>query len=259
MKRIVVLGDVHGHLERLEACLDVVASPRPDLALLVGDVALDPMTRRNRGGHDASVRAVLRRTESKLGCPVVFVPGNHDLTDPPADAAGTNIDGQVTRVADLDLAGFGGAGPALFDFPYEWTDEQAQGKLSRLFGHAPPPPDVFLCHAPPFGTRIDRLKRGVPVGSRALSEWIARLRPRLFVCGHIHEAFGLDWVDDTPCLNAGALGEPYGQEIVWTVDWEDGPRRIECFRRGDGDWEQETLNPLPPRARARPGGGDAAS
>jgi hypothetical protein len=42
------------------------------------------------------------------------------------------------------------------------------------------------------------------------------------------------------CVNAGALGEPYGCEIVWEVTWSDGPAEVRSLRRDDaGEVEQQ--------------------
>ncbi len=227
-KKIAVIGDVHGHRARLEPVLEKLASEAPELAVLVGDIGADPPYREGREVHWASVRGVIGRVREVLKAPVVFVPGNHDLPEAPPDVDAMNLDGKLAEVAGLRIFGFGGAGPALFGFPYEWTDADAEKRLVTLL-RGVSGIDIFLAHAPPFESKLDRLKGGTPVGSRAIAEWIARTRPKLLLCGHIHESWGTDVYEGVPCLNAGALGEPYGQEIAWIVEWEDGPRRVRSF------------------------------
>jgi Icc-related predicted phosphoesterase len=235
--RLAVLGDVHGELDRLATVLGWLAREPIDLALLVGDIGVDPtrvapLRRLLRERHDASVRAVLERVESRLDCPVVFVPGNHDLPDPPGDVPAVNADRETVEVLGLRIAGLGGAGPARFGFPYEWSDEAADRALEELLPATAEPPDVLLCHTPPAGSRLDRTARGEHVGSRSVRAWLARRSPRLFVCGHIHEAAGIERVEGVPCLNAGALGEPYAAAVGWTVEWSDGPQEIVAFLPG---------------------------
>ena len=237
MKRIAVIGDVHGNVARLSSVLIPLAAQKPDLAVLVGDVGIDPPYREGRGPHQDSLRAVVSGVREALRCPLVFVPGNHDLPDPPADLDAINADGKVVEVAGLKVFGFGGAGPALFGFPYEWTDEQAERRLVVCLRDAPKL-DIFLSHAPPHESKLDRLKGGTPVGSRAVAEWMVRTHPRLVLCGHIHESWGTDVYEGVPCLNAGALGEPYGQEIAWIVDWDDGPRRARSFEWKGGEFKE---------------------
>jgi Icc-related predicted phosphoesterase len=179
------------------------------------------------------MRRTVGRVAERLRCPVLFVPGNHDLRDPVEEIAGVNIDGRVHSLRGLSVAGLGGAGPTSYGFPYEWTEREADLVLANLFPDEASSPDIFLSHAPPANTTLDRTARGVHVGSSAVRDWLGRVRPRLFVCGHIHEARGVERIEEVPCLNAGALGEPYGETIVWTVEWASGsPARVESLRPG---------------------------
>lgn len=237
MQRIVILGDVHDHQDRLASTLEMLAGMPFDLVLLVGDIGADPpwsspARELLRANHDASVKRGMDVVRAALCCPLVFVPGNHDLPAPPTDVRGTNTDRRIVGVAGLQIAGFGGAGPQHFGFPYEWTEAEAEAALGELLLMLEKKVDIFLFHAPPLNSSLDRVRCGEHVGSSAIARWIARVRPRLFVCGHIHEAWGVEWLNGVPCLNAGSLGEPYGQEIVWVVDWEeDGPARIESWQK----------------------------
>jgi Icc-related predicted phosphoesterase len=243
-KTLFLIGDVHDERERLGRSLDLLGERRPDLVLLTGDVGRDPpwhraQRRTRRAEHDASVRQVIGCVRERCTCPVVFVPGNHDLDDPPKDLDAINVDRRIVEVVGLRIAGFGGAGPTRFGFPYEWSEESADAALEELFaGEARV--DVFLSHSPPVATTLDRTVHGSAVGSRAVKRWIERARPELFVCGHIHEAWGLEDLFGVTCVNAGALGEPYGCEIVWEVTWSDGPAEVRSLRRDDaGEVEQQ--------------------
>ena len=92
------------------------------------------------------------------------------------------------------------------------------------------PFDILISHTPPARTNLDRTARGEHVGSEAVRRWIATARPALLVCGHIHESWGVERVEGVLCLNAGALGEPYGEEIFWLVRWStEGPIAIRSF------------------------------
>lgn len=233
MKRIAVIGDVHDHRTRLEQVLADLPRGVVDLALLVGDVGCDPpwnepRRHRERRVHDDSTRHVLDRVRGTLACPVAFVPGNHDLPDPPEGLPATNCDGRRVRIAGLRIAGLGGAGPRHYGFPYEWDEPEARRRL-RALGRRPGRIDVLLCHAPPVDTPLDVTTGGEHAGSVAVAEAIRRLRPRMFVCGHIHEAWGPVSLGEVPCLNAGALGEPFGRALGWLIEWRNGPERIETI------------------------------
>ena len=231
---LVVIADVHGEFDRLQRTLELVGEVRASVALLVGDLALDPprlspARERERDVHDESVRRVVSTVGEALRCPVVFVPGNHDLPEPPPDTNGINADGRVVEIAGLSIAGLGGSGPAHHGFPYEWNEQEAAAKIETMLGDRRSV-DLFLFHAPPVNTSLDRLWTGGHVGSSAIANAIERARPRLLLCGHIHEAWGVECVSGAPCINAGALGDPYAQEIAWIVDWNAGPARIQSRR-----------------------------
>jgi Icc-related predicted phosphoesterase len=234
MVQIAVIGDVHDMQVRLTRVLERIASDPPDLALLVGDVGRDPpwnepQRETEREDHDESIRRVVARVRSRLGCPVAFVPGNHDLRKTATDIDGCNCDGRIVEVAGLRIAGFGGAGPGRFGFPYEWDEPEADVALRALLDDASPP-DILISHTPPARTGLDRTSRGEHVGSESVRRWTAIARPKLVVCGHIHEAWGVERIEGVPCLNAGALGEPFGAEIVWLVRWSpEGPEGIRSF------------------------------
>lgn len=233
---IVLIGDTHDDPVRLARSLALVDGRPADLVLLTGDIGRDPpwhvaQRRTHRADHDDSVRSVLARVRSVCECPLVFVPGNHDLADPPRDVEAVNADRRIVEVLGLRIAGFGGAGPTRFGFPYEWSEAEAEAALACLLsGEGAGEIDVFLAHSPPFGSTLDRTTDGRHVGSQAVRRWIARSRPRLFVCGHIHEAWGVEWLEGVPCVNAGALGEPFGQNLAWVVEWSDGPLSIRAVR-----------------------------
>jgi hypothetical protein len=231
-RRLVVLGDIHDRQRRLAATLDLLGGRGADLAMLAGDVGLDPpwtspAREEQRAAHDESIVRAIRHVEQKLGCPVLFVPGNHDLPRPIESLDRYNCDRRVVAAAGITVAGFGGAGPTRFGFPYEWGEREADAIIEGCLSGREGSLDIFLSHSPPAGCKLDRTMSGEHVGSTSVRSWIGRLRPRLFVCGHIHEAWGVEEVEGVPCLNAGAFGEPYGRELVWIVEWgESGPELI---------------------------------
>lgn len=247
--RIAIIGDVHAEFQRLRSSLALLEGSSFDLAVLTGDIGLDPpwnspAREQRRAEHDDSVRHVLELVHETLRSPVVFVPGNHDLRDPPPARGAIDVDGQAIDVAGLRVIGLGGAGPAQFGFPYEWTEEHAESALTATFAGSAHPVDIFLSHTPPAGTPLDRTHHGQHVGSVAVRRRIGSARPGLFVCGHIHESWGVTRLDGVPSINAGALGAPAEQDIAWRVTWERGPTRIEMLRRdADGGVLVRTWDP----------------
>jgi Icc-related predicted phosphoesterase len=56
-------------------------------------------------------------------------------------------------------------------------------------------------HGPPRNV-LDRTWRGEAVGCDDLRAAVERVRPKLFVCGHIHEAYGEAELAGVRCINA---------------------------------------------------------
>jgi len=215
-----VIGDVHATWPRLERVLARIAERRADGILLVGD--LGEPTPRWRGRDDAaqtrrylaSVERLLA-TVAALDLPFAWVPGNHDLREVPGPG---NADGRVVGVAGLRVHGIGGAGPARFGFPYEWDEDDVRALPE-------PPCDVILSHTPPAATALDVVRTGEHVGSEAVRERAQR-HSGVLVCGHIHEAAGGAQLGSCLCLNAGALGQPFGRAQVGFVLWRADGRHV---------------------------------
>lgn len=204
--RLAIIGDVHVRLDRLEVVLARIREVGVDGILQVGDLTREVTPSRRGLEHFQAARrsagVVLARIQ-ELGVPVLWVPGNHD----PRDLAGAgNVDRRLANLGSYRVFGVGGAGPARFGFPYEWGEEDI--RALEL-----PPCDILISHTPPRDTTLDRTVRGEHVGSQAIRELALRHRGVL-VCGHIHEAPGVEWLGDCLCVNAGGLGEPFGAPRV---------------------------------------------
>ena len=60
--------------------------------------------------------------------------------------------------------------------------------------------DVVVSHGPPFGY-CDLTTKGKRIGSRSAVSYIRQHQPRLFVCGHVHEAAGETNLRGTQIVN----------------------------------------------------------
>ncbi len=72
-----------------------------------------------------------------------------------------------------------------------------------------PPPWIFVCHAPPYDSKLDRLPQvEAPIGSRAIRRFIEQRQPLLALHGHVHESVEVtgsyrDLVGRSLCVNPG--------------------------------------------------------
>jgi len=63
---------------------------------------------------------------------------------------------------------------------------------------------VFVPHAPPHASRLDRILLGKHVGSTSVRRFVEAFQPDVLVCGHIHESRGTDSLGRTQMVNCGA-------------------------------------------------------
>lgn len=62
---------------------------------------------------------------------------------------------------------------------------------------------VFVTHGPPFGTKIDFLNQR-QVGNVDYRKFIERIKPKVVICGHLHETAGVvDDIGETRVVNPG--------------------------------------------------------
>lgn len=87
--------------------------------------------------------------------------------------------------------------------------------------------DIIITHGPPHGFR-DQLMNGERVGCESLLKAVRRTRPRLHVCGHIHEAWGAERVDWVEGESKFLGGSPFDNEIM-----ERGYMKVDMIGNGE--------------------------
>ena len=108
------------------------------------------------------------------------------------------------QVGRYHVAGLGYSSPTPFDTPGEYSEEELAARLARFSGLRPL---VMICHAPPYGTTLDRIRDGLHAGSTAVRDFIAAEQPEYLFCGHIHETAGVgEAIGKTTTLNVGKQG-----------------------------------------------------
>jgi Icc-related predicted phosphoesterase len=161
-------------------------------------------------GDFASIHEGLGETIEALVAietPTILVPGNNETEDALREAAtgwdaATVLHGEGTRVDGVEFYGLGAGIPATpWDWSFDLDDEAATAMLAAC-----PQGAVLVLHSPPQG-HCDSNGHGDHFGSPALLEAIEDKRPRLSVCGHIHESWGCESkIGDTPLRNLGPKG-----------------------------------------------------
>jgi Icc-related predicted phosphoesterase len=139
--------------------------------------------------------------------PTVLVPGNNETADALRAAAAdwtaaTVLHGEGATIAGTEFFGLGAGIPVT---PWEWSFDLDDGAATEMLAPCPEGA-VLVLHSPPRG-HCDASADGSEFGSPALLQAIEEKRPRLAVCGHIHESWGCESdVGGTPVRNLGPTG-----------------------------------------------------
>jgi Icc-related predicted phosphoesterase len=152
----------------------------------------------------------LVRQAQATGATVWAVAGNCDspLIDERLAQLGVSLHGRGVVYQGLGLQGLS-AMPPWRSSMYSFTEQELSGFLGA--GHssiAQAKTRIVLSHAPPHGVR-DRTGLFRHVGSTALRDFIQETQPALVLCGHIHEARGVDSLGRTVVVNCGAAKNGY--------------------------------------------------
>ena len=202
--KILVIADIHGEMGALSAFLSGF-NEKVDLVVCPGDFTNMYNTPPQFAQIDMA-ELILQQLIA-MGPPLLCVPGNHDLyeTTEVLEEYGVSLQDSAKAVGGMTFIGWGGA-LTPFRTNIEPTEEETKAALAKLANGAKPPL-VLVVHNPPHNTKLDKIKEGDHVGSKAIREFITSNKPLLCISAHIQEAFGEDKIGDTTLFYPGALSE----------------------------------------------------
>lgn len=191
-------ADLHGELPDVPGC---------DLLIIAGDVC--PVT-------DHSLSRQIQWLEGQFSdwlrslsaARVLGIAGNHDfaLQSHPALAHAlpwTYLQDSGCTVGGVSFWGV----PWVPNLPL-WAFHAGPERLADAYRQVPDGTDVVISHGPPRGL-CDRTEKGRDVGAVQAVAMLGRVEPSVYVCGHIHEAFGSAQSGRTEVLNVSYVDERY--------------------------------------------------
>jgi Icc-related predicted phosphoesterase len=191
--RILAFSDLHRSFHRAERVVE--KADGVDLVIGAGDFS--SLGR----GLDRMIGIL-----AAISAPAVLVCGNHERPDVLRRVcagweSATVLHGTGITVGDVPVWGLGGAVPPT---PFPWGFDIPEDDAACLLDDCPEG-GILVSHSPPSGVLDTAMRRHL--GSRSVLAAIERRRPRLVVCGHIHQCWGQEAsIGPTRVLNAG----PYG-------------------------------------------------
>jgi uncharacterized protein len=192
--RLLAFSDLHRDLRQAAALVEMSA----DADVVIG------------AGDFASVHEGLEETIAALAAietPTVLVPGNNETEEALREAASawdaaTVLHGESATIEGAEFFGLGAGIPVT---PWDWSFDLDDGAATAMLGDCPEGA-ILVLHSPPRG-HCDANGGGDHFGSKALLGAIEEKRPRLAVCGHIHESWGCESrIGETPVRNLGPSG-----------------------------------------------------
>ena len=189
----MIFSDIHNDKNALERLMGVEA----DYYFAAGDLVTWAK------GIDQIGPILAKKAER-----VFVLPGNHESANDTAKLCShfglNHFHGGKLQIEKYWVAGLGYSNPTPFNTPGEYSEPELGRRLSAFEGLDPL---VLICHCPPLGTALDRVREGVHAGSSAVKQFIEKAQPKYFFCGHIHEAEGVrTQIGETEAMNVGKKG-----------------------------------------------------
>lgn len=201
--KFLVITDLHEKKSALEWINALCGKYSVDAVLFLGDVV-------ELGTGTEEALEILKQFESE----VYFIPGNCDPLDLPEKASSCvhSMHGKGFEIGGTYFAALGGSNPTIFNTPFELQEDDIKEKLESISKENM----VLMTHAPAHGTKLDKITIGLHVGSKAISDIIAKYKPIVALSGHIHEAIAIVEKDGTLYVNPGAAKE--GHAALLTIE-----------------------------------------
>jgi Icc-related predicted phosphoesterase len=213
--KILAFTDIHGSYRKVDQILAKVSS---DVIVIGGDITTM--------GTPPEARTAIEGWK-KFGHPLLAIAGNMDPPeiDGALEGSGVSINGRGVKVGDVGFFGVSASPFSPLHTPYEISEEEVAKRIEAGYRAVKDAGvKVFVPHAPPVNTKVDKVFLGKHVGSTSVREFIEREQPDVVICGHIHEARGQDTIGRSKIVNCGAAGKGYyavidiGKEITVTTE-----------------------------------------
>jgi len=194
--KLLAFTDFHGNNDAFARARQLLRKGKWDGILVAGDII----------NHDSEL-AKRRLTElAEVSGPLFFVPGNMDnpeLVSWPGTSSVRPLHGKSATIGPAFLVGLGGSPLGPFHTPFQIRDEEATRVMAEAMVGFSKGKLILVSHCPPINTKLDIVPSGEHAGSLPVRNFIEKFKPTLVISGHIHEAKGIDSIEETTLINIG--------------------------------------------------------
>lgn len=205
--RIVCISDTHGGH-------DLFQIPSGDILLHAGDFS----TR----GKEKEIIAFNDWLGTLPHKHKIVIAGNHDfgMEKYPEKAHAWLSNAHYLNDSAITIEGLKIWGSPVTPWFFDWAFNRYRGSdIRQHWDMIPTDTDILITHGPPAHI-LDRTAAGKVVGCEDLWYAIQKIKPRLHVFGHIHEAHGMIEKDGTTFVNASLMDVHYHPtQTAWTIDF----------------------------------------
>ena len=196
--KFVAISDTHCRHKSVQL-------PRGDVLLHAGDISYK--------GQWSEVLDFLNWFKNVPFRYKIFIAGNHDFyfeREKKAAIEQAIPEGvQYLNDSGITLDGIQIWGSPVTPWFYDWAFNRQRGAtIAKHWALIPTHTDILLTHGPAFGI-LDTVLNGNHAGDKDLLKAIETIKPKVHVCGHIHEAYGRIKRSSTTFINASVVNEKY--------------------------------------------------
>lgn len=196
--KFVAISDTHGKH-------DEVLLPKGDVLIHAGDIS--------KSGGLQEVKVFLDWMAAQDFQHKIFIAGNHDFYfEKESDEAVreiipdgvTYLNNESVMIDNIKIWG-----SPITPWFFDWAFNRHRGEaIKRYWDLIPNDTDALITHGPVYNI-LDKTIRGQNVGCEDLLQTVLQIKPKVHICGHIHEAYGVFDNDNTRFINASLLDEKY--------------------------------------------------
>jgi Icc-related predicted phosphoesterase len=185
--KIIHISDTHSKHHLLNDL------PKADIIIHSGDMSFE--------GTENEVMEFIEWFEKLPYKYKIFVAGNHDVC-----LFGANIEGMSENCFYLCNSGVTIEGIKFYGVPMFMKDVFS-GNFDKNILQIPVDTDVLITHQPPYC--ILDFSANINYGDCILLQTVLKIHPKYHLFGHIHDAYGIEKIDNTTFVNAAILNEDY--------------------------------------------------